>query len=40
MFVERYRTPTYTVNDRDGTYTMQSVVFEFPADYAGVAEIR
>lgn len=39
-FVERYRTPAYTVNDRDGTYTMQSVVFEFPADYAGVAEIR
>ncbi len=39
-FVEVYRTPEYTVNDVDGTFTMQSVVFEFPADYAGVAEIR
>lgn len=39
-FVEVYRTPTYTVNDVDGTYTMQSVVYEFPIDYAGVAAIR
>ena len=39
-FSEVYRTPEYTVNDVDGTFTMQSVVYEFPADYAGVAGIR
>lgn len=37
---EIYRTPAYAVNDEGGTYTMQSVVYEFPSDYAGVSPIR
>ena len=37
---EVYRTPEYVVNDAGRTYTMQSVVYEFPSDYAGVTPIR
>jgi len=37
---EVYRTPEYPVNDAGRTYTMQSVVYEFPSDYAGAAPIR
>lgn len=40
QFVEVYRTPAYRVDDLSGAYTMQSVVYEFPIDYAGVADIR
>lgn len=39
-FVEVYRTPMYTVEDEGKSFTMQSVVYEFPVDYAGVATIR
>ena len=37
---EVYRTPEYVVNDAGRTYTMQSVVYEFPSDYAGATPIR
>jgi len=38
---EVYRTPEYPVNDAAGrAYTMQSVVYEFPSDYAGATPIR
>lgn len=37
---EVYRTPQYAVNDAGRTYTMQSVVYEFPSDYAGATPIR
>ena len=37
---EVYRTPEYPVNDAGRTYTMQSVVYEFPSDYAGATPIR
>jgi hypothetical protein len=37
---EVYHTPEYVVNDAGRTYTMQSVVYEFPSDYAGATPIR
>lgn len=39
-FVEVYRTPEYPVNDGTRSFTMQSVVYEFNPDAAGVVAIR
>jgi hypothetical protein len=39
-FRELYRTVEYEVREDGRRYTMQSVVYEFPTDYAGVAPIR
>jgi len=39
-FRELYRTPEYEVREGGRRYTMQSVVYEFATDYAGVAPIR
>ncbi len=39
-FRELYRTPEYEVREGGRRFTMQSVVYEFPTDYAGVAPIR
>lgn len=39
-FRELYRTAEYEVREGGRKYTMQSVVYEFPTDYAGAAPIR
>lgn len=39
-FVEVYRTPEYSVTDDGRSFAMQSVVYEFNPDAAGVAAIR